>query len=161
MSIFPFLYHTRRHKTVRGHMPKGPRSNSQQRKDSRWAKETQGTDQGTEKGRGACLWYVALQWPLLDESESAPLGWRGISVETNEKETFPTRSKYLKSCSKPKWYNHVSVQLGPDIKYGHDQRNHQQLQKKSTCKHKAPEALQRLTVNLPGWVFLFLFLFFF
>lgn len=61
MSIFPSLYHTRRHKTVQGHMPKGPRSNSQQRKDSRWAKETQGTDQGTEQGRGACLWYVALQ----------------------------------------------------------------------------------------------------
>lgn len=35
---------------------------------------------------------------------------------------------YLKSCSKPKWYNHVSVQLGPHIKYGHDEWNHQQLQ---------------------------------
>lgn len=35
---------------------------------------------------------------------------------------------YLKSCSKPKWYNHVSVQLGPHIKYWHDEWNHQQLQ---------------------------------
>lgn len=36
---------------------------------------------------------------------------------------------YLKSCSKPKWYNHVSVQLGPHIKYWHDEWNHQQLQR--------------------------------
>ena len=79
--------------------------------------------------------------------------WREskISAETNEKAIFPTRLEYLKSCSKPKWHNHVSIQLGPDIKYWHDQRNHQQLkQKKRTCKDKAKN---RLSVNLSFFVF--------
>lgn len=48
---------------------------------------------------------------------------------TLQAEIFPISClTYLKSCSKPKWYNHVSVQLGPHIKYWHDERNHQQLQ---------------------------------
>lgn len=48
---------------------------------------------------------------------------------------------YLKSCSKPKWYNHVSVQLGPHIKYWHDEWNHQQLQ--CLKKKKLPSLSQK------------------
>lgn len=122
--------------------PEGPevqREWEEAAKGSGLAEEIQGLRVG-----GACLCNTALQWPLLDESESTPLDWRGISAETNEQEIFPTRLKYLKSGSKPKWYNHISVQLGPDIKYWHDQRNHQQLQKNATRQDRVPEALQRL-----------------
>lgn len=64
-------------------------------------------------------------------------------------ETFPISCvTYLKSCSKPKWYNHVSVQLGPHIKYWHDEWNHQQLQcqkqgKKLPLLSQKPEKLKQ------------------
>lgn len=48
---------------------------------------------------------------------------------------------YLKSCPKPKWYNHVSVQLGPHIKNWHDERNHQQLQYKETKQRSYSRSL--------------------
>lgn len=51
---------------------------------------------------------------------------------------FPTRFKYLKSRSEPKRHNHLSVQLGPDIKHGHDQRDHQQLQRSRHVRTRLP-----------------------
>lgn len=35
--------------------------------------------------------------------------------------------KYLESRSKPEGHNGVFVELSPDVKNRHDQRNHQQL----------------------------------
>lgn len=103
--------------------PEGVRS----AKEAGLTKETQGS-WGGEKGPADGL---LLSSDLCRTCQKVHL-W------AEEQDFFPTRLEYLKSCSKPKWHNHVSIQLGPDIKHWHDQRNHQQLQqKKQTCKDKA------------------------
>lgn len=111
--------------------------NSQQRIPG-WLK----TGEGTEQGRGGLPMVHCSAVTSTGRVRKCISELKRDFAQTNEKEIFPTTWKYLKSCPKPKWYNHVSVQLGPDIEYWHDQRNHQQLQKKSTCKDKAPEALK-------------------
>ena len=120
-----------------GHMPEGPevqREWGQQRRWD-WLKKPRGAEEGR---RGLPMVYCSAVTSAGHVRKYTSGRKSEISAETDEKANFPTRLEYLKSCSKPKWHNHVSIQLGPDIKYWHDQRNHQQLQqKKWTCKDKA------------------------
>lgn len=120
-----------------GHMPEGPevqREWGQQRRWD-WLKKSRGAEEGR---RGLLMVYCSAVTSAGHVRKYTSGRKSEISAETDEKAIFPTRLEYLKSCSKPKWHNHVSIQLRPDIKYWHDQRNHQQLQqKKWTCKDKA------------------------
>lgn len=121
--------------------------------------------------RGSEQWFSAEDSGLAEEIQRDSDGEKGLAYGillctdlfwTSQKvhlwaeeaflqmKIFPKRLKYLKSCSEPKRHNHLSVQLGPDIKHWHDQRDHQQLQKKSACEGKAPGTLTpRLSMNLP------------